>query len=269
MTVDTRPRPAPSAGVVTPVTPAGCRFFLCEQLLEARQGSWLPTNVAGPDEDVNIYLTLRLHALAGGLVDPRVVPALAPVDPGPDPTLSRAARADWYRANGDHRLLHLGLFDRGETCRRRATPWGLTAAEARTRDLAVAAACYEAAARLLARGPGRGGATAAVLAKLAGRCEEYVHVLGALAVRRLGLGARLTDSELSALTAPAAEGCTADVASLMKAVPVDAADIVLDMLLDYRRQPEAQLRARIERLAPLAGLDAAALLRSAVTAAIG
>ena len=217
-TTNAHPRPALSAGLVRPVTPEGCRFFLCEQLLEARRGSWLPTNIAGPDEDVNIYLALRLEALTSGLVDPRVVPASALLNPGPDPTLGRAARAAWYRANGDHRLLHLGLFDRGETCRRRAIPWGLTAAEVRARDLAVAAACYEAAARLLERGPGRGGAPAAVLAKLAGRCEDYLHVLGALAVRRLGLGARLTDSDLSAFTEPAAGAATAEVASLLKAV---------------------------------------------------
>lgn len=48
------------------VTTAGLRFHLVENLLEARRGSWLPTNGAGPDEDVNIYLALRLDELATG-----------------------------------------------------------------------------------------------------------------------------------------------------------------------------------------------------------
>jgi hypothetical protein len=254
---------------VETVTPAGLGFFLTEQLLEARRGSWMPTNGAGPDEDVNIYLALRLEQIAHGVTDPRVVPGLDPLLAGPDPRLTRAGRADWYRANGDHRLLTLGLFACGETCRRRAVPWGWSADRARARDLAIAAACYEAASRLLARGPCRGGATAAVLARLAANCEDYVHVLGALAVRRLGLGARLSDADLTGLApsvplVPSKTVETADaVASLLASAPKDAADVVLDLAMEYRRRPEPGLRLRIERLAPQAGLDADRLLRMA------
>jgi hypothetical protein len=39
--------------------------------------------------------------------------------------------------------------------------------------------------------------------KLEENYEEYVHVLGVLAVRRLGLGARLSDSDLAGLLAEA------------------------------------------------------------------
>lgn len=265
MTATTRPRRRPGLpqSVLGTVTTAGLGFFLTEQLLEARRGSWLPTNGAGPDEDVNIYLALRLAQLAQGVTDPRVVPGLDPLAVGPDPRLTRAGRADWYRANGDHRLLMLGLFARGETRRRRAMPWGWSADTARARDLAIAAACYEAATRLLERGPGRGGATAAVLAKLAANCGDYVHVLGALAVRRLGLGARLSDADLTGLV-PSGPVETIDaVASLLASVPNDAADVVLDLALEYRRRPEPGLRRRIERLAPRAGLDASRLLSMA------
>ena len=262
MTANTRrgPRPDRPGIRLDVVRPAGLRFFLTEQLLEARRGSWLPTNGAGPDEDVNIYLGLRLEHLALGVTDPRVVPGLEPLVTGPDPRLSRAGRAQWYGANGDHRLLMLGLFACGQTCRRRAVPWGWSADQARARDLAVAAACYEAAARLLARGPDRGGATAAVLAKLAGHCEEYVHVLGALAVRRLHLGARLSEADLTGLVPSRPDPSADAVALLLASVPTDAADVVLDLALDYRRRPDEGLRQRIERLAPRAGLDAARLL---------
>jgi hypothetical protein len=255
-----RPRPERSSARLDVVTPAGLSFFLTEQLLEARRGSWLPTNGAGPDEDVNIYLALRLEQLALGATDARFAPGLEPLTTGPDPRLSRVGRAEWYQANGDHRLLRLGLFACGQTCRRRAVPWGWSADQARARDLAVAAACYEAAAGLLARGPGRGGAKAAVLARLAGHCEDYVHVLGALAVRRLNLGARLSEADLSGLMPTRPVQSANAVAALLASVPADAADVVLDLALEYRRQPESGLRRRIETLAPRAGLDAARLL---------
>lgn len=262
MTTTARPRRRPDTPRtrVQPVPRGGLGFFLVENLLEARRGSWLPTNGAGPDEDVNIYLALRLRELAEGRVDPRVVAGLAPLVPGPGPGLCRAARADWYRANADHRLLCLGLFHRGENRRRRDVPWGWSAHGARERDLAVAAACYGAAASLLDRGPGGGGAAAAVLAKLAWRCDDYVHVVGALAVRRLGLGARLDDARLSALLPPPAAADGQAVTQLLASAPADAVDVVLDLVLEYRRTGEAGLRARIEGLAPLAGLDAGRLL---------
>ena len=261
--------PAGTERRIQAATPADRRFHLTEQLLEARRGSWLPTNGAGPDEDVNIYLALRLDTLAAAGPDPRVVPGPAPLAPGPDPALSRSARAAWYRANGDHRLLHLGLFDRGDALRRRDVPWGWTRGQARTRDLAAAAACYQAAACLWSRGRGADGATAAVMAKLALRCEDYVHVLTALAVRRLGLGAQLSDADLAGLANPARPEAAAAVEALIAAAPVEAIDVLLDLALEYRRRPEAALRLRIERLAPLAGIEASALLcRAAAPPAI-
>lgn len=265
MTTTTRPRPQPGHPTALPqvVTTAGQRFFLAEHLLEARRASWLPTNGAGFDEDVNIYLVMLLDRLATGSVDASVVPGLATLANGPDPRLPRAARAAWYRANGDSRLLGLGLFARGDMLRRRATPWGWTADDARKRDLAVAATCYEAAARLLDRGPARGGALVAVLEKLAERCEDYAQVLGVLAVRRLGLGARLSDDDLTGLVGTREQADAQQVATLLDSTPCDAKDVVLDMVLEYKRRPEPGLRRRIEQLARVAGMDPSRLLPSA------
>ncbi len=262
MTATIRPRPLPGPPAARPelVTTAARSFFLAEHLLEARRASWLPTNGDGPDEDVNAYLLGLLDGVANGASDARVVPGLAPLAPGPDPRLPRAARAAWYRANGDSRLLGLGLFGRGDLARRRATPWGWTPDAARRRDLAVAAACYEAAARLLDRGPARGGATATVLAKLAARCEDYAQALGVLAVRRLGLGAHLRDDELAALAGTRADEDARQVATLLESAPCDAHDVVLDLVLEYKRRPGPGLRRRIEQLARVAGLDPSRLL---------
>lgn len=265
MTTTIRPRPLPGHPTERPqvVTNAGRRFFLAEHLLEARRGSWLPTNGAGYDEDVNIYLVMLLDQLATGVVDARVVPGSATLADGPDPRLPRAARAAWYRANGDSRLLGLGLFARGDMLRRRATPWGWTPDGARKRDLAVAAACYETAARLLDRGPSRGGALAAVMEKLAERCEDYAQVLGVLAVRRLGLGARLSDADLTGLVGTREEADAQQVATLLTSAPCDANDVVLDLVLEYKRRPEPGLRRRIEQLARVAGMDPRRLLPTA------
>jgi len=131
----------------------------------------------------------------------------------------------------------------------------LTRTEAIGRDLKIAAACYAAAADLLGREPGAGGSAAvAVLGKLAAACDDYVHVLGVLAVRRLGLGARLEARELAGLLAPHAPAPAAAVAALLASIPTDAADVVLDLWLEYRRTNDPALRRRGERLADAAGL---------------
>lgn len=260
----------PPRGPRLPAAPAA-PFFLAENLLEARRESRLPTNFAGPDEDVNIYLALRLAQLAPAAGEPRLAPGLDPLLSGPPSGIGRAACADWYRANADHRLLGLGLFHRGDGVRRRPVPWGLAACEARRRDLAVAAACYAMAASLLARGPGRGGAAAEVMAKLSAGCEDYAHVLGVLAVRRLGLGARLGEAELAGMLPTREVADAVAVDGLVAAVPADAADVVLDLWLEYARTGEPSLRERCRRLAPLAGLElpatASAAAADAATAA--
>jgi len=179
--------------------PRPARFFFAEELLEARRRSRFPTNGAGPDEDVNVYLFHLLTGFLTGSTDPRVTPGAGGLHHPPARTLPRGARADWYRVNGDHRLLYLGLFDRGDGLRRREVPFGFTAADSRDRDLTAGGNCYAAAADILASGPAASAATAAVMRKLAAHFEDYVHVLGVLAVRRLGLGARLSDDDLAGL----------------------------------------------------------------------
>ena len=179
--------------------PRPLSYFLTENLLEARRASFFPTNGAGPDEDVNIYLA---HALAGFLraaVDPRVESPGSPLLRCESKSLPRAWRAERYRRNADHRLLCQGLMDRGDALRRRSVPHGMTRAETRTRDRSIGAACYGMAAALLEdRGAGWGG-LAEVLRKLERHYEDYVHVLAVLATRRLGLGARLGEQDLRSL----------------------------------------------------------------------
>ncbi|MFO7607644.1 MAG: hypothetical protein R6X35_00415 [Candidatus Krumholzibacteriia bacterium] len=179
--------------------PHPVRWFFAEELLEARRESAFPTNAAGGDEDVNIYLIHLLAGFLSGATDPRVQPGEWPVLLPPDPELAPLARAAHYRVNGDHRLLMLGLMDRGDGLRRRAVPWGVAPHEVRERDLATGAACYRLAADLVAGCRTAPPGLAALLRRLEDSFADYVHVLGVLATRRLGLGARLDDAQLARL----------------------------------------------------------------------
>jgi hypothetical protein len=176
-------------------------FFL-EQLLEARQESEFPTNAAGPDEDVNVYVAGLLAEWA--LTDPRdagVVAGSAPLLLPPDRGSGSRRRAEHHRRQGDHRLLSLGLFDRGDLVRRRAVPFGHDRVSARALDLGLGADAYARAANLRT---GRGSAASGLVlvwTRLARYFPGYVHVLEVLARRRLGFGARLGEDDLRRLLA--------------------------------------------------------------------
>ena len=181
--------------------PRPWRFFLMEQLLEARKESMFPTNGAGFDEDVNVYLSNLLAGFLNGHHDTRVQWGTDPVLLPPAKNLDRRVRADWYRINADHRLLYLGLMDRGDGLRRRPVHLEMNLEETRNRDLVTGRTCYGLAANLLT---GRSCATsplAPILRKMEENFEDYVHVLGVLATRRLGLGAVLSDNDLAGLLA--------------------------------------------------------------------
>ena len=181
--------------------PRPWRFFLMEQLLEARKESMFPTNGAGPDEDVNVYLSNLLAGFLNGHHDAQVQWGADPVLLPPAKNLHRRVRADWYRINADHRLLYLGLMDRGDGLRRRPVHLGMNLEETRNRDLIIGRTCYGLAANLLMGRSCANAPLAPVLRKLEENFEEYVHVLGVLATRRLGLGAVLSDNDLAGLLA--------------------------------------------------------------------
>jgi hypothetical protein len=176
-------------------------FHVMEELLEARRDSMFPTNGAGPDEDVNVYLAGLLSGFLTGAVDDRVIWGAGPLLHPPAKELGRKTRADWYRVNGDHRLLYLGLMDRGDGLRRRPVHFGMTAGETRSRDLGIGRRCYGMAANLLDNRTDCPDGLVQVWRKLEENFDDYVHVLGVLATRRLGLGAVLSDSDLTGLMA--------------------------------------------------------------------
>jgi hypothetical protein len=174
-------------------------FFFTENLLEARRASMFPTNGAGPDEDVNVYLSHLLTSFITGHHDPRITLGAGGLHHPPGKNLGRRQQADWYRVNGDHRLLYLGLMNRGDGLRRRDVPYGFEASESRDRDIQAGRACFGLAANLLEGRGGAPGGLVSVWRKLEENYEDYVHVLGVLAVRHLGMGANLNDDDLAGL----------------------------------------------------------------------
>ena len=210
------------------------RFFLMENLLEARRDSQFPTNGAGPDEDVNVFLTGLLTRFLNGEHAPQVVQGARCLLLPPLLAWSRRQRMEYYLANGTHRLLHLGLVHRGDGLRRRPVPWGFTPGQSLERDMTAGATCLAMAVNLA---EGRGIVAPGVLAvwrKLAENFEEYVHVLGVLATRRLGLGARLDDESLQ-LLGQGEDPCE-EAPETMQAP--GSMDHFLDRLQEYRANPD-------------------------------
>jgi hypothetical protein len=230
-------------------------LFLMENLLTARRDSMFPTNGAGFDEDVNVYLAgLLSRFLRAGLPD-GVTSGAGPLLNMPPPSDGRRRGAAVYRANADHRLLHLGLFARGDGQRRQAVWNGMSAVETRDRDLSAGQTCYLAAADLLRGRLPEVAGLVAVWDKIALHFDDYVHVLGVLATRRLGLGARLGEADLSRLLPPAsAETAQAVDTLLAEAPPPVAIDTLLDLWLAHAKNPEPHAKARIRDLAAWLGV---------------
>lgn len=234
---------------------AGARplpYFLMENLLEARRESVLPTNLLGPDEDVNVYLTgMLMRALQAG-PPPEVQSFARPVLAPPARNLNRRQRADHYRLNGEHRLLMLGLFDRGDALRRHPD-------QDPSRDLQVGASCFAAAAALMEGRPGENRALTAIWRKLAERFAEYVQVLSVLAIQRWDLGARLSDEALDDLLPPGNPAPGESSPTVPPTADPESMDHLLDLLLELKAGHEEK-RAEVLDLARRLDLDPEALL---------
>jgi hypothetical protein len=176
-------------------------WFFAEELLEARSDSVFPTNERGNDEDVNIYLIHLLTSWATVETGDKILPGRDPLLLVPDLPAGRRQAAEHYRRQADHRLLGLGLFDRGDLFRRRKIGWRMTEDETRRLDMTVAERCYSLAAAMLTGQGSQYTGLQAVWRKLASHMPDYVQVLQTLARRRFGLGAKLNAADLARLLA--------------------------------------------------------------------
>lgn len=234
--------------------PRPLRFFMIENLLEARRNSVFPTNIAGPDEDVNIYLANLLTKFLDGNHSQDVLFGEGPLLNPPPMNRSRRQKADFYRNNADHRLIMLGLFDRGDHLRRRNTFFKMTSEETRQRDLGVGMNCYHLAADLLENRKLGCDGVVAVWRKLAENFDLYVQILSTMAVGRLGLGASLSQNELQFMV---------NKPSTVNIAGTHQMDRLLDLLLELRQPGGQKKRAEVYDLALRLNLDPEELLRQA------
>jgi len=233
-------------------------FFLMESLLQARADSMFPTNGATADEDVNVYLAGLLERFLRGHHDPRLQFAGGALLAPPRSNRPRV-QAEYYRLNADHKLLYLGLFDRGDGLRRRANLYGMSAAASRQRDFITGKTCYEQAANHLRGRPNTPSGLLRVYETIACYFSEYVHVLGVLATKHIGLGAILDDNSLSSLMPPL-ESKAQTVAKLLTTPPPKSAfDAFLDLWLEHQADPGPERGERIRRMAHQLGIEAPAL----------
>jgi hypothetical protein len=234
-------------------------FFMLENLLKARAQSSFPTGIRGQDEDVNIYMA---HLLTEHVIDP--VPR--GVFRGGEPLQGLNGEEGWdrwrrfehYRRNGDHRLLALGLYGRGDLIRRRAVPLYLHGEQSWERDLEIGRSCYDCAVTIMRSKDSSLASLLPVLGKLADAFADYVNVLQTLARRRFGLGARLSDAELRDLASgpPPDSRCPPEMEA-------SGMDTLLDLLSAYRRQPTRAGRQRLLATARKQGIDLSHLLDDA------
>jgi len=229
--------------------PRPLSFFMMEALLEARAGSVFPTNLAVRDEDVNVYLAHLLTRTLGADPDPRVTFGSGALLHPPAKIQDRRARAEHYRVNAEHRMLWLGLFNRGDGLRRRNRLYTLDDGETRRRDMAAGQACFSAAADLLDGRPDGNPAVVAVWRKLADHFEDYVTVLAILATGTFGLGARLNTADLDQL--------------LPSVTPQPTMDDLLDLWRETQKAPGPEGQEALASMAAQLGVDPATLTRAA------
>lgn len=242
--------------------PRPLRFFLLENLLEARSESTFPTNLAGPDEDVNIYLADLLTRFLQGHHPTDILFGAQPLFNPPAKEVDRRRRAEFYRNNADHRLLTLGLFNRGELVRKRGDLFGMSPQETQQRDLNVGRDCYLMAVNLLENRNILNPGIVDVWRKLGENFDLYIQVLSTMAITRLGLGAKLTGNDLSLLMSASPAKTTFKEPRAEKSM-----DRLLDLLLEIRRPGPSterqKKRAEIHDLALHLDLDPQKLLQQA------
>ncbi len=237
-------------------------FFMMENLLEARRDSQFPTNFQRPDEDVNIYVAHLLAAFFKGQHGRNISMGATPVLNPPSKSILRRNRAEYYRQNADHRLIMLGLFDRGDHERKTPLLFGSNHQQTRETDISVGANCYKMAVNLLENRNSATGGLVDVWGKLSEDFGQYVQVISTMAVQKLGLGAQLNTGDLISLLK--------DAPSIDSTSPREKApqmDHLLDLLLEIRQKPHApqnqQKRAKVIDLAHKLNLDPEKLFRQA------
>jgi hypothetical protein len=177
--------------------PSPAYYYMMDNLLECRKESGFPSNGEFFDEDVNVYLAglLTSHvfgnaaATTAGMIMPYDIPLFELAGEETSPR----RRFNIYRANADHLLVRLGVFDNPSGRRP-----GSATHMALTRDAWIGRgkAYYRLAWACAAETFRRPTAIGDVMGKLSSGFERYVGVLSAMRPSCLNMIPRISNGEM-------------------------------------------------------------------------
>jgi hypothetical protein len=177
--------------------PSPVYYYMMDNLLECRKESGFPSNREFFDEDVNVYLAGLLtshifgHAASttAGIIIPYDIPLFEAASDEADPR----RRFNIYRANADHLLVRLGVFD-NPIARRpgSATHMALTSDAWIGRGKAYYRLAWACAAETFRRPTAIGD----IMGKLSSGFERYVGVLSTMRSSCLNMIPRISDGEM-------------------------------------------------------------------------
>jgi hypothetical protein len=221
--------------------------FLLRCLLGAREEAALPSNEAGFDEDVNVYLVGLLQSLLSAAFHERARQLYFPHDLD----LARAVRRMGddrfayrvYRSNADHLLLAVGLFHHVEGAGR---PFQPVLHRQPEEFIGRGGTYYCTASNLLRRLRRQPSGVETALNKLGRDFERYVQILRRVRTSYFHLSARLSEGVLFHLLQASPEDNPAELDASHRY------DAFLDAFSSWKQHRDAdaweRLAARVEEL---------------------
>jgi hypothetical protein len=171
-------------------------FFMIDHLLSSRRESGFPSNAVVFDEDVNVYLAALLtsYIFGGAPSGPeRIFPYDLPLFEAAARETDPRGRFCLYRANADHLLLQVGIFDNPRSRRPgSASHMDITREAYIGRGKSYYRMAWASAAETFRRPTAIGD----IMGKLSGGFERYVEILSVMRGEYLNMIPRLSDGEL-------------------------------------------------------------------------
>lgn len=177
--------------------PSPAYYYMMDNLLECRRESGFPSNMELFDEDVNVYLagvlTSQVFGNAAGTTAGMIMPFDIPLFNAVSNEADPRGRFNIYKANADHLLLRLGVFD---------NPGGRRPGSAKhmalTRDAWIGRckAYYRLAWACAAETFKRPTAIGDIMEKLSSGLERYIGVLSTMRSSSLNMIPRISSGEM-------------------------------------------------------------------------
>lgn len=229
-------RPVGSGGT----RPSPAYYYMMDNLLDCRKESGFPSNREVFDEDVNVYiaalLTSHVFGNEPGITTEMIMPYDIPLFESARNEGDPRRRFNIYRANADHLLIRIGVFDNpGDSRPGSATHMALTRDTWTGRGKAYYRLAWASAAETFRRPTAIGE----VMEKLSSGFERYVGVLSAMRSSCLNMIPRISDGGMFHLKKSILE-------EDMKKKATALYDQFLDAWTAYRRSGGLEDRKKLE-----------------------